>query len=170
MSKTTTLQVQSGLTLQDIYERLRLQGSRITPQREYVLDVFFKTGQGCHLSVEDIFRILNKKNKINISLATVYRTVKTLYELGILREIDLAEGHKHYELASQDEDHHHHIVCLNCNNTIEFSSSEINELAMQIAKKYNIEVRDVELKIYGNCPDPHHHDLKHAHLALNHRH
>jgi Fur family ferric uptake transcriptional regulator len=119
------------------------------------LDVFFKSDQGFHLSVEDIHRVLTRKNNLNISLATVYRTVKTLYVMGILREVDLAEGHKHYELASGHDDPHHHIVCLNCNTTIEFSNDEINRLAKEIAAKHNVEVFDVELKIFGKCLDEH---------------
>ncbi len=143
-----------SLSLSEIHDKLRLSGARITAQREYILDVFFKLGQDCHLSVEDIYRILLRQDKGSISLATVYRTVKTLYGLGILREIDLAEGHKHYELSSTN-DHHHHIICLNCNETIEFSDRAVNDLAQKIAEQFSVEVQDVELKIYGKCLHQH---------------
>lgn len=153
----------------EIHRRLKENGSRVTAQREYILDVFFQHSKGRHLSVEDIHRLIQKHYDANVSLATIYRTVKTLYALGILREIDLAEDHKHYELALPNQ-HHHHIVCLNCNHTIEFDSEEINQLAREIAKKYNIEVKDVELKIVGNCLDTHegtgHHDEE---FPSNHR-
>lgn len=145
--------LESSYSIQEIHEVLRKQGARLTPQREYILDVFFKADKGFHLSVEDIHKILTKKNNLNVSLATVYRTVKTLYTYGILREVDLAEGHKHYELASNQDNHHHHIVCLNCNKTIEFFDDEVNKLASNIAKKFNVEVQDLELKIYGKCVD-----------------
>ena len=65
----------------------------------------------------------------------------------------MAEGHKHYELASSKEDHHHHIVCMNSNKTIEFFNEEVNQLAKDIAAKHRIEVLDVELKIFGKCLD-----------------
>ncbi len=141
----------SSISLEEIYKKLRDSGSRLTPQREYILDVFFKADSGLHLSPEDVFRVLSETNKLNVSLATVYRTVKTLYLMGVLREVDLAEGHKHYELASGNNEPHHHIVCLNCNKTIEFSSLEVNRLALEIAKNYNVEIHDVELKILGKC-------------------
>jgi Fur family ferric uptake transcriptional regulator len=143
----------SGYSIQLIHRMLKDKGARLTPQREYILDVFFKNENGFHLSVEDIHKILTKKNKLNVSLATVYRTVKTLYLMGILREVDLAEGHKHYELSSSEDEHHHHIVCMNCNKTIEFFNEEVNRLAKEIAKMHNVEVKDVELKIFGNCTD-----------------
>lgn len=141
----------SDFSIQEIHKILKQRGSRLTPQREYILDVFFKSAKGFHLSVEDIHKALIKRNHSGVSLATVYRTVKTLYTMGILREVDLAEGHKHYELASNQDNHHHHIVCLNCNTTIEFFNEEINRLAMEIAKTHNVEVQDVELKIFGKC-------------------
>jgi Fur family transcriptional regulator, ferric uptake regulator len=148
---------ESLYSIHEIHQVLKKKGARLTPQREYILDVFFKADRGFHLSVEDIHKLLNKSTNKNIkaqvSLATVYRTVKTLYSMGILREVDLAEGHKHYELASAHDDHHHHIVCLNCNKTIEFYDEEVNRLAHQIAAKYNVEVQDLELKIYGKCLD-----------------
>lgn len=140
-------------SIQEIHQVLKHHGARLTPQREYILDVFFKADQGFHLSVEDIHKLLNRNSNLNVSLATVYRTVKTLYSMGILREVDLAEGHKHYELASNHDNHHHHIVCLNCNKTIEFFDEEVNKMAQQIAKKYNVEIQDVELKIFGKCLD-----------------
>ncbi|MDJ0625468.1 MAG: transcriptional repressor [Candidatus Caenarcaniphilales bacterium] len=146
-------QVESSYSIQEIHDVLKKHGARLTPQREYILDVFFKADKGCHLSVEDIHKVLTKTNKLNVSLATVYRTVKTLYSLGVLREVDLAEGHKHYELSSNQDHHHHHIVCLNCNKTIEFFDEEVNKLASNIAKKFNVKVQDLELKIYGKCID-----------------
>ncbi len=158
---------QPSYSIQEIHEKLRKNGARLTPQREYILDVFFKSERGFHLSVEDIHRVLTKKNHLNISLATVYRTVKTLYGIGILREVDLAEGHKHYELASDHEDPHHHIVCMNCNTTIEFFNDEINKLARQIASDHDVEVMDVELKIYGKCLHSKDHVHEPKHLGLN---
>ncbi len=144
-----------GYSLQEIHEMLKSNGARLTPQREYILDVFFKAEAGFHLSVEDIHKLLVKKNNTNTSLATVYRTVKALYGMGILREVDLAEGHKHYELAAGHEDPHHHIVCLNCNKTIEFFSDEINRLAQKIAIEHDVEILDVELKIFAKCLHSH---------------
>ena len=144
-------QDKKGFSLQEIHNLLRNSGGRLTPQREYILDVFFKAEPGFHLNAEDIHKVLVKKHKANISLATVYRTVKTLSSMGVLREVDLAEGHKHYELASGRQDPHHHIICLNCNKTIEFFNNEINQLAQNIAEKYNVEILDIELKIYANC-------------------
>lgn len=131
---------------------LRQNNLRVTPQREYVLEIFLDNLHD-HLSAEDIYNKLQHNNQMQISLATVYRTVRTLYKVGVLREIDLGQDHKHYELTYENKQPHHHIICLNCDhhNTIEFESPEINALASSIADKYNIDIKDIELRITGHC-------------------
>jgi Fur family transcriptional regulator, ferric uptake regulator len=145
--------IQDDLMVEQVHQMLRKNGSRVTPQREYVLEVFLKYKDD-HLSAEDVYALLQRSGNTQISLATVYRTLKTLHELHILREVDLAQDHKHYELADEKAGHHH-IICTNCDHhsTIEFESEEVNQLATAIAAQYNISVQQVELKIIGICND-----------------
>ena len=138
---------------EEMIKGLRSKGFRVTPQRELIMRIFHEKGDK-HLSAEDVFEILTNKGE-QISLATTYRTLRMLVEMGILRELDLAESHKHYELLDPNAAPHHHIICLNCNKTIEFEDEEINRLGEMIAKKYNIEVVDMQFQIFANCLDDH---------------
>jgi Fur family ferric uptake transcriptional regulator len=138
---------------EEMIKGLRSKGFRVTPQRELIMRIFQDKGDK-HLSAEDVFDILSNKGE-QISLATTYRTLRMLVEMGILRELDLAESHKHYELLDPNAAPHHHIICLNCNKTIEFEDEEINRLGEMIAKKYNIEVVDMQFQIFANCLDDH---------------
>lgn len=138
---------------EEMIKGLRSKGFRVTPQRELIMRIFQDKGDK-HLSAEDVFEILTNKGE-QISLATTYRTLRMLVEMGILRELDLAESHKHYELLDPNAAPHHHIICLNCNKTIEFEDEEINRLGEMIAKKYNIEVVDMQFQIFANCLDDH---------------
>ncbi len=138
---------------EEMIKGLRSKGFRVTPQRELIMRIFQEKGDK-HLSAEDVFEILTNKGE-QISLATTYRTLRMLVEMGILRELDLAESHKHYELLDPNAAPHHHIICLNCNKTIEFEDEEINRLGEMIAKKYNIEVVDMQFQIFANCLDDH---------------
>lgn len=131
---------------------LRSKGFRVTPQRELIMRIFQDYKSSKHLSAEDVYEILKSKNE-QISLATTYRTLRMLVKMGILRELDFAETHKHYELVDADASPHHHIICLNCNHTIEFEDDRINELGKEIAEKYGIEVVDMQFQIFGNCPE-----------------
>lgn len=133
-----------------ILENLRAKGYRITPQREQILEFFHEFQDGAHLSAEDLYEILKSKN-IKISLATLYRTLKFLSLNGLLRELDFGEDHKHYELASVSN-HHHHLICVKCGLTIEFNNQDIVDIAnITAVKTHNFLVTDHQFKIFGFC-------------------
>lgn len=88
-----------------------------------------------------------------ISLSTIYRTLKLMTRMGILRELELAEGHKHYELNTSSPHHHHHLVCIQCNQTIEFENDSILKTALKQVDKAGLQMIDCQLTIYGICPE-----------------
>jgi len=133
-----------------VYENLRKRGHRITAQRETILEIFREQPHGTHLSAEELHAKLVERGS-HVSLATAYRTLKLLSSLGLLRELDFAEGHKHYELK-QDDLPHQHIVCIGCNSTIEFEDHFLEEAGQKIGARYNFEVIDAQFKIFGLCP------------------
>lgn len=134
---------------ESLLQSLREKGYRITPQREFLIRIFQNAGDK-HLSAEDVYEIL-QENGEKVSLATTYRTLRMLVQMNILRELDFAETHKHYELIDENEAPHHHIICLNCNKTIEFEDEGINNLGKLIAEKYGVEIVDMQFQIFGNC-------------------
>jgi Fur family ferric uptake transcriptional regulator len=133
-----------------VYDSLRKKGHRITAQRETILSIFREQEHGTHLSAEELYAILVQRSS-NVSLATTYRTLKLLSQLGLLRELDFAEGHKHYEIK-QDDLPHQHIICLGCNKTLEFEDHFLAEAGQKIGSRYNFEVIDSQFKIFGMCP------------------
>ena len=114
----------ANYTASSLKAELNSRGWRMTPQREKILHVFQNLSKGNHLSAEELHGLLEKKGE-SISLSTIYRSVKLMARMGILRELELAEGHKHYELNQPYPHHHHHVVCIQCNNTIEFRDDTI---------------------------------------------
>ncbi|MBX9876817.1 MAG: transcriptional repressor [Candidatus Obscuribacterales bacterium] len=136
---------------QALFESLRKRGHRITSQRETILQIFRELPHGTHLSADELYCKLNEQGS-PVSLATTYRTLKLLSSLGLLRELDFAEGHKHYELKLEDLPHQH-IICLNCNLTLEFEDHFLGEAGEQIGARYGFEVIDAQFKIFGLCPD-----------------
>jgi len=71
------------------------RGWRLTPQRQTILNVFQQLPKGKHLSAEDLYNLLENQGE-PISLSTIYRSLKLMARMGILRELELGEGHKHY--------------------------------------------------------------------------
>ncbi|NJQ97605.1 MAG: transcriptional repressor, partial [Hydrococcus sp. CSU_1_8] len=104
-------------TAASLKAELNSRGWRLTPQREKILHVFQNLPRGNHLSAEELYGVLEQREE-GISLSTIYRSVKLMSRMGILRELELAEGHKHYELNQPYPHHHHHLVCIQCNKTI----------------------------------------------------
>jgi len=131
-------------------DNLRKRGHRITSQRQTILEIFAELPHGEHLSAEELHEKLSEREAA-VSLATTYRTLKLLSSLGALRELDFAEGHKHYELK-QDDLPHQHIICTGCNQTTEFEDHFLEQAGQKIGARYNFEVVDAQFKIFGLCP------------------
>jgi Fur family transcriptional regulator, ferric uptake regulator len=130
---------------------LHEKGWRLTPQREIILKVFQELESGKHLSAEDLQGVLDGEGR-QISLSTIYRTVKMMSRMGILRELELAEGHKHYEINQPSPHHHHHLICVSCNNTIEFRNDSVLKIGDKTAKKEGYHLLDCQMTIHAVCP------------------
>lgn len=131
---------------------LNALGWRMTPQREKILDTFKNLPEGEHLSAEDLHHHLEAEGEA-ISLSTIYRTVKLMARLGILRELELTEGHKHYEINQPYPHHHHHLVCVKTNQVIEFKNPSVLAIAQKVAEKNGYKVLDCQLTIIGISPE-----------------
>jgi Fur family ferric uptake transcriptional regulator len=90
---------------------LNARGWRATRQREIILQTFQNLPEGTHLSAEELHKKLQEEGH-KVSLSTIYRTVKLMTRMGILRELELTEGHKHYEINHPAPRHHHHLFAL----------------------------------------------------------
>jgi Fur family ferric uptake transcriptional regulator len=131
---------------------LNSRGRRLTPQRETILHVFQNLPKGDHLSAEELYNLLIQRGE-EVSLSTIYRSVKLMSRMGILRELELAEGHKHYELNQPYPYHHHHLVCLQCNRTLEFKSDLILKQSLKQVEKLGFQLIDCQLTIHTICPE-----------------
>jgi len=130
---------------------LNERGWRLTPQRETILQIFQNLPKGNHLSAEDLYNLLQEEGH-PISLSTIYRTLKLMARMGILRELELAEGHKHYEINQPSPHHHHHLICVKCNRTIEFKNDSILKTGVKTAQKEGYHLLDCQLVIHAVCP------------------
>jgi Fur family ferric uptake transcriptional regulator len=142
----------TSYTTSSFKAELNERGWRLTPQRETILRIFQDLPKGEHLSAEELYMRLQEETNISISLSTVYRTLKLMSRLGILRELEFGEGHKHYELNQPQPYHHHHLICVKCNKTIEFKNDSILKIGAKTAKKEGYHLLDCQLTIHAICP------------------
>jgi len=135
--------------MENIKSRLKAKDYKMTPQRKIIISVFAENMEK-HLSAEDVFQMVKKAHP-DIGLATVYRTLDLLAELGILKKMNFGDGRYRYEFCEEDDHHHHHLICLNCDSVSEFEDDLLESLETIITKKSGFKVVDHQLKLYGYC-------------------
>ena len=130
----------------DVKKMCRDKGLRMTEQRNIIADVITEMSASGHPDVNEIFLNANEKDK-NISIATVYRTVKLFEEAGILAKHDFKGGKARYE--AMIESHHDHLIDIKSGEIIEFVDEEIEKLQKKVAEKYGYKLVDHKLELYG---------------------
>ena len=83
----------------------------------------------------------------NISIATVYRTVRLFEEAGILAKHDFGDGRARYE--ETPDEHHDHLIDIQSGKVVEFHNDEIEELQRKIAEKAGYRLVGHRLELYG---------------------
>ncbi|MGA1932485.1 Fur family transcriptional regulator [Arcobacter sp. YIC-464] len=124
-------------------------GYKNSIQKDYILKILYFSDE--HLSAEQIVNISKSLYKIDMGIATVYRTVKFFETMNIVKSLDIGDGTKRYELNISI--HHDHMICTNCNKIIEFTDDLIEDQQEKVAKKHNFKLKDHIMTIYGICED-----------------
>ena len=119
----------------------------MTKQREEILKIFLKTDR--HLSVEELYNIVKKKDK-NIGQATVFRTLKLLFEADIVKGVNFIDKITRYEIKYGHQ-HHDHLVCTKCGKLIEAVDPGIEKLQDRLCKKFGFRPKKHRLEIFGIC-------------------
>src|SRR3982751_5179648 len=120
------------------------KGMRMTEQRRVIARVLADSAD--HPDVEELYRRCATVDK-NISISTVYRTVKLFEDAGIIERHDFREGRARYEQIP--ESHHDHLINLRDGKVIEFQSEEIEKLQAEVARKLGYRLVDHRLELYA---------------------
>ncbi|MBS0638750.1 MAG: Fur family transcriptional regulator [Acetobacteraceae bacterium] len=130
-------------------ERLCIErGLKMTGQRRVVARVLSDASD--HPDVEELYRRASALDQ-NISIATVYRTVRLFEEQGILERRDFGGGRARYEPS---EDHHHyHLIDIDTGKVIEFEDAELEELMKVIAGRLGFDLVSLRLELFGRRRD-----------------
>ena len=129
----------------DRLERICIdKGMRMTEQRRVIARVL--SGAEDHPDVEEIHRRAAALDP-NISIATVYRTMRLFEESGVVERHDFQDGRARYEEAS--DDHHDHLIDLKSGAVIEFVNHEIEKLQARIAEELGYKLVAHRLELYG---------------------
>ena len=120
------------------------KGMRMTEQRRVIARVLQAADD--HPDVEELYRRASAVDP-NISISTVYRTVKLFEDAGIIERHVFGDGRSRYETLP--EEHHDHLIDLRSCTVIEFRDEEIEKLQQKIAQKLGYKLVDHRLELYA---------------------
>ena len=128
-------------------EYLRSQGKNITPERLEILDEVLQ--QRSHFKIDDIIlKVASSENKI--SRATVYRSIRTIEDAGLIKYLRSINDEKVYEVVKE---HHDHMICEKCGKIIEFHDTEIEDRQDAICEAQGFTPKRHTMKIFGVCEE-----------------
>jgi Fur family ferric uptake transcriptional regulator len=122
----------------------------VTEQRARVLEIVHR--RGSHLDAEEIYAAAREEDA-DVSLATVYRTMRALRRAGLVQRPYFGPGHdhEHYEAAGGPE--HYHFTCSRCGGVFEFESSAIERLLKDLRRRNHWEIRNAFFSLQGLCSE-----------------
>ncbi|AKD03440.1 transcriptional repressor [Pontibacter korlensis] len=141
-----------NLTRDELRQRLLTCGLKATHQRIVVFEAVAAL-HGHHPTAEDVYQHLKPANP-TISLGTVYKTLDTFAETGLIRRVLSEEGSKRYDGNTLV---HSHIYCSKTKEIVDFEDPELDQLLIEFFSKRNLENFDIKgfsVQLSGNKVDP----------------
>lgn len=140
MAETVTL-------LRRLERHMLDRGLKSTRQRQVILDTFLEVDG--HVAVDELL-VRVQAHMPSVGYATVYRTLKLFVEAGVAHERRFGDGQARYEPVRTDE-HHDHLICMDCGHIFEFEDPIIEERQAQVALEHGIRLVSHRHDIYGSC-------------------
>jgi Fur family peroxide stress response transcriptional regulator len=131
--------------LNSIVTSIRNKGFRITPQRIVVIDHLLNTD--LHPTVEQIYKVIQKKYPM-ISVATIYKTLDFLKNMGLVQELCFGEGGTRYDV---NIDKHINVVCMHCGRIEDIDEQSLSILESKVAERSKYQIFGRRFELYGYC-------------------
>ena len=145
-----TIEKASGILptmhISDSTTTLKKHGMKVTPVRCAVLDILSRA------SVPRTAQQITSAIRLpSVDLVTVYRTLHSFVDEGLVRAVAIQRGTESFELATEDD--HHHIICTVCNRIEDFHGCEAEKLARAALKKSKLfsRITTHAFELYGVC-------------------
>lgn len=127
------------------------RGFRLTGPRRAVVEVLVDCA--APMSVAEIHARLTERR---VNLVSIYRAVKLLCELGLMRVADASKGTQRFELAEQFTGHHHHLVCQRCGSVEDLDGCLLEDdvletIRQRLRRSRGFRLTGHDLKLFGLC-------------------
>lgn len=130
------------MTATSIEELLLSHGVKPTPQRMVV--AAFLVGTRSHPTADEVLLAVANELPIPMSRATVYNTLNTLVEAGLVREVSTEPGRTRYDANLQE---HHHFVDVKTGKIIDIPWGQVSQLCESLGEQFKI--HDYQITFYG---------------------
>lgn len=137
---------QNSPNLANLKEKIAASGLKVTQQRMAILKAMHETEE--HPSAEFLYKVLSKDYPA-LSLGTVYKTLDSLVEKGLVRKVFCPDGLKRYDVHT---DSHSHLYCQDSQKIIDFEDPELEQMIrsyLSRKKVNNFRIEDIQLQISG---------------------
>ena len=127
------------------YEKCAEHGLKITPQRKFIYEELVKAKD--HPTADAIYKRVRKSLQ-NISFDTVYRTLLSFTEIGILT---LVEGYGEKKRFEPNLHKHHHFRCIKCHTIYDFENDDYDKIGVPEAVQKHGVVVNKRVVLEGVC-------------------
>jgi Fur family peroxide stress response transcriptional regulator len=134
------------IRLQEMIVKLKDRALRITPQRLAILRILALSAG--HPTVEQIYAKV-RVDFPTTSLATVYKNIALLKQLGEALELGFTDGSNRYD--GNRPYPHPHLVCLRCKEIIDPDLSSLADVTAQLSKDTGFLILSHRLDFFGIC-------------------
>lgn len=131
-------------TVDEILDRVRRAGGRVTTARRLVIETLLAAPE--HVSADDIAASVQREHP-EVHLSTVYRTLESLEELGIVRHTHVGHGAATYHVGPL----HQHLVCETCGAVVDVPAAALDGLASQLRDEYGFDLHVGHFALLGRC-------------------
>lgn len=118
--------------------------------REAVID--YLSRQDCAASAQEIHDALRGEGK-SIGKASVYRSLDALHSAQLVQRFDTGHGEARYEAVAPSGEHHHHVVCDECERIVPFEDPALERALDRAAERVPFAIAGHDVVLHGRCPD-----------------
>ena len=140
----------SKTRLDGLLARLKSTGHRITPQRLAIIKILIDSRE--HPSVEQIYERVKAYFPMT-SLATIYKTLAVLKEMGEVLEINSSTDGARYDGSNPHP--HPHLICIKCGSITDVDMTGLDGLPRKVAQKTGYRIVSHQFDFFGICPQCH---------------
>jgi Fe2+ or Zn2+ uptake regulation protein len=131
-------------TAEELLDRLRAQGGRVTTARRLVISTLLDATS--HVTAEDLAATIHVQHP-EVHLSTVYRTLDSLEKLGIVEHTHVGHGPAVYHVGHS----HQHLVCEECGAVIDVPTHVLVEVQATCRERYGFELHIGHFALLGRC-------------------